>query len=478
MEIEMNSEDMLNVDIPPAGTPCIVCKGNGHWCQADQYTAGDSGNGICDACADGLECDVVKARKAAAIPFQPERLDVSPAPVRVISVEKTVVVNKEKELIQLPAPVPTPVLREHNTSRYEAITQRLLKLTPGETVSFSVPAGISAKEYENELLRYLTNHPQTKTVKWIHHSDESGRRLVMATMANLRPVSKAVVAAVKKLDEVIAPALAGVFSAPKRRGRPPGARSKKKEQKVQASELLKSGASVRETMRETGLAKNTVSTVRQELGITEKANPGGSPNHNTKFGAIIGRIIQLEPGKSLTVDAPEGITLNAFAPELFDALVEHPKTEGRTWKVNTDHKIMKVIVSEITKAEPEEVEEESRKEPKAPNITLSRAFEMVMAELRQGIDNLEDVGDDSDDWKAAMKSQKDIVDLLHDSHPAFLGFSNTGAKTSIYERAMERAKTELHIINLEIQRLQMRRDALTPMLKAMGENIANERDTR
>jgi hypothetical protein len=114
----------------------------------------------------------------------------------------------------------------------------------------------------------------------------------------------------------------------------------------------------------------------------------------------------------------------------------------------------------------------------APDMTLSRAFELVMAELNQSIDDLEDCGDESDQFKAALSSYKEIVNTLHDAHPAFMGFSASAPNASIYDRAIGRAETELHLINLELQRLQTRKAALKPMLEALKANIKAEQETR
>lgn len=54
-------------DVPPAGTPCSVCKALGHFCPADQWCAGDSGYAICDECLNGKECETVAARKSAGV---------------------------------------------------------------------------------------------------------------------------------------------------------------------------------------------------------------------------------------------------------------------------------------------------------------------------------------------------------------------------------------------------------------------------
>lgn len=49
------------IERPPLGTPCIVCKRLGHWCPAHRYI-GSTDDGICNPCADKEDCPQVKAR--------------------------------------------------------------------------------------------------------------------------------------------------------------------------------------------------------------------------------------------------------------------------------------------------------------------------------------------------------------------------------------------------------------------------------
>lgn len=55
-----------DLDKPPAGTWCCVCRATGHFCQAEVYTAGDSGNAICAACQRMEDCPVTKLRSRQA----------------------------------------------------------------------------------------------------------------------------------------------------------------------------------------------------------------------------------------------------------------------------------------------------------------------------------------------------------------------------------------------------------------------------
>jgi len=70
------------IDRPPLGTPCIVCKRLGHWCPAHRYI-GSTDDGICNPCAESEDCPQVKARSKTLVDedvFTP----TLPAPVKKI----------------------------------------------------------------------------------------------------------------------------------------------------------------------------------------------------------------------------------------------------------------------------------------------------------------------------------------------------------------------------------------------------------
>jgi hypothetical protein len=362
------------VDRPSAGTWCCVCRTAGHFCQADQFTAGDSGNGICDPCAEGKDCDVLKARSKKPEPFEAEPLDVPIAPVRSIPVENA-----------KPAPLPS----------------------------------------------YIR----------------------------------------------------GTY---------------KKEETTKATELLKSGVSVRDTAKEVGLAKRTVQKIRQEVGITKPANHGGAENQKTRHAGYIGRLLQIEEGKTLTVNPPEGYSLNKFADELMDCLIEHPAAGEFRWKLNTDHSNGRVIckrlaleieepeaTSEVAMepAQPAPIVETSRLPPASSlhGLSMPKAFEMVIAEIEQQIDfcrSTSEYEDDSDGMREAVDSDQKIVDAIRGWHPASVGYSSHAERESIYDLALERGKRELHIILCELTRLTKRRDALQQIIKGLEAGSEGERDSR
>jgi len=117
----------------------------------------------------------------------------------------------------------------------------------------------------------------------------------------------------------------------------------------------------------------------------------------------------------------------------------------------------------------------------APITTLPRAFEMVTKEVRAHRDSMIDMAkDDADDinWEAAIKEHNEVLGILHDCNPAFLGWSQSDGHPSIYERALQRANDELGILELEAQRVNQRITALRAIRDALQANHRAEEDTR
>jgi hypothetical protein len=317
-------------------------------------------------------------------------------------------------------------------------------LEPGQTITLAVPEGLTLKAFDRGLIQSLAEYVPTADIKWIHGPDRSGTRLVMATERNLVGVKRvsrlaAATAEIKTLREnpigsrpVPPPGLCECGKPQRHIGRCAGKRKPSKEpQLTKAADLLHAGGSLRDVSAATGLAKNTVLSVRRET--PELPAPiMGAPSHKEKpsenrDGTIQPPVEQHKP--QLNVATPVTIvTVEADAPKV--------------------------------------------------DMTLSRAFELVIAEMESSLDSLRDDTDNADDLKDCIKSQEEIVGALREYHPSVMGMSATGMGTSIYERAMERAEAELHIINLEIQRLEMRRKALQPMLDAMKTSIHWERESR
>ena len=225
---------------------------------------------------------------------------------------------------------------------------------------------------------------------------------------------------------------------------------------------------------------------------------------NFKFGTIIQRLLKAEPGEAVEVKPPPALTLNRFADELMDCLLHHPEASQHRWNLNTNHHAGWLVAVQVPEVEGTSSDQSDPKEenmsslavvpthtevsrtvvssvPKGaviPSLFLSRAFEMVIAEMESSLDDLKDSDDNSIEMANCIKNEQDIIRSLRDYHPAVMGSSSTGACVSIYERALERAEAELRIINLELQRLTKRKAALEPMIAAMKSNTEAERDTR
>lgn len=511
-------------DRPPAGTPCVVCIANGHHCQADQYAAGDGDAAICNACLNGHDCQVVAMRRKRDFTFEPE-VDSGPvAPARSVPVPQAVIVDAPAP-IQLSAPRrDTPDMRP----RFEAIAGRLLKLDPGESVAFAIPVEMKAKEFERQLIEFLGEYPDTATIKWIHHPDETGQRLVMATMANVKKrVARTPVPAAKPAPPIT----------------PPSPPIQIRDRETVAEGMLRSNYSVQVVQQRTGLARDAVLEIEQRLGLTKTApekavQPVEMPPTPPEISAPVAPVaskpspskapdLTEDMRKAIVAGSPEtpaaefakrfGVSLSAVylvrknagingwsskgrpvkpaerdrAVELLQAGASIRQTVAQTGLTRNTVKDVRQSIG-MTDEKPDLGEHPVREKPELavatpvtivtvpaePGITLSRAFELVIAEIESSVDNMRDSRDDSDEWKACVKTQEMLAGELRAWHPAVMGMSATGSAPSIYERAMERAEAELGVINLEIQRLEMRRKALEPILQALKTSIHWERESR
>lgn len=339
MVIEMEAE----LDMPPAGTPCITCKSKGHFCQADVYAAGDSGNGVCEACLEGRDCDVVKARLGVGTPD--------------------------------PLSVPRVSKEQREANRRELIADPLRR---------------------------------GKTVRQIGSDEGFSEQLILEVRSTI------------PADEL-----------PKKTGPKIGSH-------FHIAKAMKSDSPVEQDKRQTYRISDEV---RQQIIAESPSIP--SSVLGKKYGCSAASVDNFRKAAG------------TFIPS---------KTRGPAKK-------------ELAVTTPVTIVTVPAQEPKL-DMTLSRAFELVMAELRKGLDHLVEIDDDDPDLKKSIEAQKGMIGMLHDSHPAFMGFSETGRKESLYQRALDRAIDELHIIELELQRLEKRRDALKPMMKVLKENIEAERDTR
>ena len=504
-----NPKALIDEDRPPAGTPCCVCKSMGHWCQADAWTAGDSGNGICQSCLDGEDCSVMQARKAKA-PLFPAKSEPDPAPVRAVVVEKPVP-------IRLAAPpARTPLASLPHDPNWAAILDRLARLEPGETISLAVPIPFTLRAFEKAILDRLEADPRTGQAKWVHGPDPSGTKLILATEARLgvakarvgppkAPVPTALLESIagamermdKPAEQLVSEPLAR-HSRGVRAGRPRGSLYKS-EERERAIELLRLGTPSGAVAKEVGLDRKTIYAISAEIGeqlpkmcrcgsrFGHKGHCSGNSKTSSeivKSGEVMASLSPAAQGKRLTFKIPEEKRAAILADRKLSAAEcarKHGCGISTVYSLRKDakDKPASAPLAVVTPVSIPAVQLPAVEAPKpAMDMTLSRAFELVMAELNANIETLEDSGDRSKGMVEAIKHDKDIVATLHDYHPAFTGMTATGCAPSVFDRALEQAQSEVHLIELELQRLARRRDALKPVLAALKASQEAERDTR
>lgn len=50
----------IDIDRPPVGTECCVCRVSGHFCKATRYVSDTSDAGICEPCSKAEDCEVIQ----------------------------------------------------------------------------------------------------------------------------------------------------------------------------------------------------------------------------------------------------------------------------------------------------------------------------------------------------------------------------------------------------------------------------------
>jgi hypothetical protein len=482
----MNATPQVRIeeDKPPVGTPCVVCKSLGHWCQGDVWCAGDSGNAICNACQNQVDCSVVAKRKQKAPLFEPEDGYEAAPPVRSIPVP-AVANGHAKEPIQLPTPPDQefsdlPQWRD----RGEKIARRLLDLIPGETVTLVIPDGMKLKNFERGLLAFLAEYPETADVRWVHGPDGTGTKLVMATEKDLRgrvkrapmvrPAPKPTVAAEVPKPPPVAKEQPAPILTLKLRQRAKtmlsqGYSAKTIHERLGIpQELVLEIKHIVETERDTKaqggkLGKIAVETKQAGTPAVEAAGPLPAILRSERR-CVCGRpaIHKGRCAERRMAAHGDATVMTAPKPENRSMTIEQPSPADKPeLKIATPVTIVTVAT-----------------DPSNPDMTLSRAFELVIAEFEASADSIRDSGAGSEDAEECAKSQEALINELRAWHPVAIGMSASSAGTSIYERAMQRAEAELRIIELEIKRLEMRRNALKPMLEAMKTSIYWERESR
>ncbi|MFC5861066.1 hypothetical protein ACFPT7_02040 [Acidicapsa dinghuensis] len=133
--------DLASDDVPPAGTACVPCRSMGHWCAAKCYRGSDEP--ICRACANGVDCDVVRAKlrgieKDLMEELGPVRPDHPVAPVRRIPIDPAHRVVKEAAPVRrlpyepMPGAVSTPKAKPRIERHGQNVLSKASPTTPDE----------------------------------------------------------------------------------------------------------------------------------------------------------------------------------------------------------------------------------------------------------------------------------------------------------------------------------------------------------
>jgi hypothetical protein len=457
------------------------------------YTAGDSGKGICRACVEQRDCDVVRARKASMEPsFDLNSDDRPPAPARSLPVPAAPLTARAA------SPAPAPQTPKPLSPNLEAVIQRLLQLRPGETVTLAVPGSMTAQRFEAGLLRVLSEREDTRDVRWVHHLDESGHRLIIGTERSRLNSAKTAARAQNqpgrkphKWDSVIDQVL-----------------QLKPSEKISLSVPATNGPThyaglVRSMLHLNVRTKGNCWSVTQaedpdvkEIVVTRdprrEEKPTATPFVSAQSPVAQGKRaayrisdevrakIIAEPAERHYGDVAKQYGVSVTSVDNIRRAAHVPAL-ARGWQAK--RKAVKYQLEPAIKQAPAPLEasaplriDPSPKPDVIPGLFLSRAFELVIAEMQEGIDRMS--GDKDKDARECVKAWQEVVGQLRDFHPAISGGSWLNGGPSIYDKARERAEAELRVIGMEIPRLQARQKALQAILAPLKANAEAERDTR
>jgi hypothetical protein len=266
-------ETNIEEDRPSAGTACAKCQSAGHFCQAKHYSSDDVP--ICTSCMRHEECDVIRSRRYKPSFFEPE-VELSPA--RSIPPEEfpreipadiprkfpphsKITMTTSKPIPDTIEPLGSRITgpatdsngAEPKPTKWGKILDSLVALSIGGSLVLPVPEDDEIKHYHNGLNSILAQTKRTYVFRWQLLADPPNNRI---TVTKLAPRSSP-------------------FEATR------NGNNKKPEQRNEAAALLKNGASIRETSLATGLSKNTVASVRNEVepSLPEKCECGAPLGH-------------------------------------------------------------------------------------------------------------------------------------------------------------------------------------------------------
>lgn len=227
----------------------------------------------------------------------------------------------------------------------------------------------------------------------------------------------------------------------------------KKGKRKAAADLLMSGESLRATAEKLGISKTTVLEVSKEIERTVERTQSETTTTVVQASAYKppGMTRQREPGEKFLSHTCECGCGSTTRPG-WRFIKGHEHAPAGTPKTG--------LPIEASPAD----------------MTLSRAFELVTAELRMSADSMLEMGDD--DFDGYVKAHEEAIVLLQDNHPSICGTSALAAGKSIYERALEQANDELRILDMEFRRIERRRSALRGIVAGLEANIEGVKSTQ
>lgn len=258
-----------DIDRPPAGTECCVCRNSGHFCQAGHYL-GKTQKGICTPCKSGEDCAVHATLRAA------EKADEG---FGIMHVPKATPERKERDktmaktesLKWLEQTFPGSL---HFLSTQSSFAITNLKYAAGQASATSWfieekigdhwhivldhPVFYANRDEARDLARKLSfssDGKETRTMKW-----SKGLAPMIAPPNDPTPAPAPVLP--------LRPAK-GLFMH----------KSKKFAERQMAETMLKAGASMSQVKKETGLSLTSIQKERHKLGLV-KSRDSREPLHD------------------------------------------------------------------------------------------------------------------------------------------------------------------------------------------------------
>lgn len=427
-------------DVPTAGTPCIACKTNNHFCQADEWV-GDSDQGICQSCSDGRTCHFMSLRASDNQVYVPEKVDEN----------------------------------GHLTRPWaKSIVSGLAFLKPGDSVLLIPPDAMNLITFQQDIQRALELSPNASQYKWTSHANEERTGMVFVKL----PREKQQVISEKLQQGESVKQIAAVLEVPKDAVRQvkeaekvPRVASYKPEKTAQVERMLQSGYPTNTVIERTGLSKNTILTIKKRLGLPLATRPGEKDEivHRKadKWTAVLDKLLKLKDGEQCMIDVPSGTDQKMYGNQLRSMLHTSTLTICTDWGVSYkgfDHQVRVTRGSEhLNRGDrPRTVIPRNSTDVGRPQVVDRPAIESLINDgksVRSTAEVVQVSTNTVQRIKREMNARKDEGD-------------------SIYEKSLEHAQDELKVIVPELERLLKRKEALTNIVAALEQNLSSERATR